>query len=193
MKIKFILFWFLITCFGIHEVNGQSNDATIVTKIVADFFRWYATVTNNEQIDEYQSKFVQDKRGMVTLDYAKYVANLRRLHFSNELINKEIESYKECIGNVNKIKFSEMNKKFDDIDDYGNIGCDFFNSYRWTSTMDQYDGAKIVKVIVNGNTCIVNVQLYNYYAKKKEYDYWPEKYTVILKKISNSWKITVVK
>ena len=80
------------------------------SRIAKYFFDWYAGVTNSQDTNEYQAKFVADKEGMMTLDYSQYIANLRRLHFSEELINQEVESYSTCINSIKGFKYAEREK-----------------------------------------------------------------------------------
>ncbi|MBC5773585.1 hypothetical protein H8S95_05875 [Pontibacter sp. KCTC 32443] len=167
-------------------INTFTSEPSIIAE---DFFDWYAGVTNNQETNEYQAKFVADKEGMMTLDYTQYIANLRRLHFSEELINQEVENYSNCINSIKSFKYAEREKHLEEIEDYESIGCDFFNSFRWTKSMDNFDGARVIGEEIKGNSAEVKVQLYNYDAGKKEFYYWNEPYMVKLKKDNGKWEI----
>lgn len=158
--------------------------------LVLDFYNWYFSAIKAQTTDEYQPKIVADKNGMATLDVLQYVQNLRTHYFSEDLIDKEIAAYQECIKNLETIKYDTIGRAFSDIGDYSEKGCDFFNYYRWTLEMDPIDGVSIVDVTtLPGSKLIVKGRFYNFNDKTKEYSYWNKYCFVMLRQTNGMWKI----
>lgn len=170
--------------------SPQEEFASESSKIAHDFYQWYATAINGDATDEYQPKFVADKNGMLSVDYSKYIANLKRLRFSEKLIESEVEKYEKCAKNLKDVKFSEKDKQLSDLEDYEKKGCDFFNYYRWVMDMETYDGSRIIEENIKGDSSIVKVQPYNFNNNTNKYFYWDKTAKVTLKKKENGWEIT---
>ncbi len=173
---------------------GQSNpDSTKIALLVENFFNWYVQVIKNNESEEYLPQFVSDKNGKTTLDYSIYMNNLKKLSFSNSLINTEKESYQICIENLSKVNYSELDSIYDELDDYELSNCDFFNYYRWTGGMEPIDGVKINKVKIVNDTADVVIKYFNCNPKDSTYYYWNNETSVILIKQNGEWKINEFK
>ena len=158
--------------------------------VVTDFYKWYFEVIESGQIEEYQPIFVADSTGMATLNMDKYIKNLRFYNFTDSLINHEITSYQNCIKEVSKTKFDELNDKYPNLDDYKNIGCDFFNIYRWLMDVEPMNGVEIIETIkVNENKIIVKGQFFRGSDITKDKSYWNKNLYVSLNKENSIWKI----
>ena len=173
---------------------AQDSDSTKVTRIVEDFYEWYVKAIDERNLSAYSPKFVESEDGNTTLDYSEYMENLTRLSFSEELIKEERETYKKCIGNLLKVKYSEFDSIYSDLDDYEMSGCDFNNYYRWFGgIMEPVDGIKITEVIVDLNEAEVKFKYYNYHHKDNTYYYWTNTTSVHLLKTNDKWEINKIK
>jgi len=126
---------FLFLTLSYNLTFGQkldSTDSVNACNVTTKFFNWYVGAIKRTIKTDYQPKFVQSKNGMTTLDFKAYFDNLRRLHFTDNLIQKEREFYNECLLNVSKIKFTDFKTGFTDLEQFENANCDFENYYRWT-------------------------------------------------------------
>lgn len=158
--------------------------------VVIDFYKWYFGVIESGQIEEYQPIFVADSAGMTALDMTKYIKNLKLYNFSDSLINHEVASYQSCIKEIGKIKFDELNDKFPNLDDYKNIGCDFFNIYRWLMDVEPMNGVDIIETMkINENKIIIKGQFFRGDEKTKDKSYWNKFLYVSLNNENNVWKI----
>jgi len=129
---------------------------------------------------------------MTTLDCSKYFENLKKLNFSDSLLEKEKQSFQDCIDNLSKVKYSEFETKFDDLDDYESTNCDFFNYYRWIGGMEPIGGIKIKNIqFYNYQKAIVVLEYFNYYTEDNKY-YFYGKNKVTLIKVDNQWKILAI-
>jgi len=161
--------------------------------VVIDFYKWYFSVIESGQIEEYQPIFVADSVGMTTLDMGKYINNLRLYNFTDSLINSEITSYQNCIKEVSKTKFNELNDKLPDLDDYKKIGCDFFNIYRWIMDVEPMSGIEILETItIDENKIIIKGQFFRGDEMAKNRNYWNKFLYVALNKENNTWKINQI-
>lgn len=161
--------------------------------VVIDFYKWYFSVIESGQIEEYQPIFVADSVGMTTLDMGKYINNLRLYNFTDSLINSEITSYQNCIKEVSKTKFNELNDKLPDLDDYKKIGCDFFNIYRWIMDVEPMSGIEILeKITIDENRIIIKGQFFRGDEMAKDRNYWNKFLYVALNKEKNTWKINQI-
>ena len=179
-----------ILCFFVFiKAEGQNteSDSIKVVKIVNEFYNWYITTPKDESENVMMPTFSTTSNNLKCLDYSNYVANLRKYHFSEELIKKEIQSYKTCDENLRKITTEEY-AKFEDIDDFENIDCDFTNSFRWIGGQEMIDGIKITNIdFVNNRTIDVIIE---YFSKNRnEFSYWGNRTRITLIKKSNAWKI----
>jgi hypothetical protein len=158
--------------------------------VVIDFYKWYFSVIESGQIEEYQPVFIADSTGMTTLNMNKYIENLILYNFTDSLIKNEISSYQNCIKEVSKTKFDELNEKFPNLDDYKNIGCDFFNIYRWIMDVEPMSGVEILETIkIDENKIIIKGQFFRGDEMAKDKSYWNKYLYVALNKKNNTWEI----
>jgi hypothetical protein len=170
--------------------GSQEEFTSESSKIAHEFYQWYASAINGDATYEYQPKFVADNNGMLSVDYSKYIANLRRFRFSEKLIESEVKKYEECAKNLKGVKFSEKDKQLSDLEDYEKKGCDFFNYYRWIMDMETFDGSRIIEENIKGDSSFVKVQPYNFNKNTNKYFYWDKTAKVTLKKEEKGWEIT---
>ncbi len=167
-------------------------DSTAACKNAADFFNWYLGAIHQHKYDAYQPKFIQSPSGMTMLDFSVYLSNLKTYHFSDSLLQAEKNSYKQCISNLEKIKYSDF-EKYTDLDQFEAIDCDFGNSYKWLHTQEAPD-TLIIKSIKfkNKDTAIVTINSGTYNSKEKKCSYY-DSTIVYMKKMNNAWKIADIK
>ena len=188
---KILLLLVLISTFTFQSQAEKysENDSIQVSKIVSDFFDWYLTAIKERKVGEYSPRFVESESGMTTLDGSMYFDNLKRLHFSETLLEKEKQSYQECIDNLSKVEYSNFRIEFDDLDDYELTNCDFNNYYRWIGLLEPIDGIEIRKLQFDNNE-IVNVLLeYFFYDEKENKAFYGGRNMVKLKRTNNQWEI----
>jgi hypothetical protein len=161
MKHFKILITIIILLQGLNiKLNAQHVfrlDSIEISRITLEFFDWYINAI--EQGAEFQPRFAESKNGMTTLDFTKYFENLKKFNFSDLLIAKEKKSYKKCLGNLARIKYSDFDTKINDLSAFEQIQCDFGNYYRWTGGQENCAGVQISSLIFSKkNNCIVNVE-----------------------------------
>ena len=122
-----------------------TNEQKEITSLVNEFFSWYIQCTKKHN-EIFMPEFGKDKNGRATLHFDKYIDNLKRYHFSDSLIQKEIASYEPCLKNLQKTPYDEF-QKWDGLDQYEMSNCDFGNQYRWSGGQEPIDTVKIVEFV----------------------------------------------
>jgi hypothetical protein len=169
--------------------NSQiDSDSTKVETIVKNFFNWYIGVVKSNNRVEFLPQFVENDKGMTTLDFSKYFENLKKYQLCDSLIESERLSYQVCISHLENVKYSDFKTSWIDLDDFESTNCDFANTYRWTGGMEPVDCIKIVDVkIISNQTGLVQLKFCGIDSNDKEY--FRGKKTVILEKQNGNWKI----
>jgi len=184
--LTFVLLEFLT--FKIEAQNYSHSDSIDVSQTVLNFFDWYINAIKTHKGIEFNPQFVETENGMTTLDFKIYFENLKKLSFSDTLIEIERQSYYDCLENLAKVKYSEFLKEFDDLDDFEATNCDFTNYYRWTGGQDICDGIKIKEIgFVNNRKCIVTFQKFD--QTENGYSFWRNTNKVTLIKPIDTWLI----
>jgi len=155
-------------------------------KVVLGFYDWYFSVIGKQDEKEYRPGFMADTNGMVVIDMEKYIKNLRKYNCSENMIKRELSTYKECIKNVKGVRYENL---LDDFD-YDGVGCSYVYYYRWIHSQEIMDGVKIVEVktLSNGKQ-MVKGRFYNIDEETKEYSFWDWYCLVILVQENKNWKI----
>lgn len=167
------------------------SDSVKVEKIVNNFFNWYIGEIKTNNGVEFMPQFVESNQGMTTLDFSKYLKNLRQYQFSDSLIESERLTYLECTSHLEKVKYLDFKSSWTDLDDFESTDCDFANSYRWTGGMEPIDCIRIVDLKMTSNqTGVVQLKFCGIDSNNKEY-FWGKK-TVILEKQYDNWKIVKI-
>jgi hypothetical protein len=189
VTLKVFIFIILSLIGFLKNMQSQSNSDSInVCTTVNNFFNWYITSIKNNKTSEYQPQFIENEKGMTTLDLFRYIVNLKTMHFSDSLLNIEMNSYQKCIENLGKVKFIDFKNRFDDLDDFEEIGCDFSNYYRWTGGQEPIDGIRIKEVkMKNANKATVTIEYF--YVETSGTNYYWSNNQVILRKCNNYWEI----
>lgn len=151
------------------NVQGNNNDTLICKQKVLDFYDWYRKAINQEINEVFLPRFVEDNKGYTTLDFSEYEKNLKRFGFTDKLITKEFKTYQTCIQNLEKIEYKKF-KEFDDLSNYEDINCDFFNIHRWINSMESFSGIEIIKSKIKSRTCKIYGKIYEEYdSNQKQY------------------------
>ncbi len=182
-----IIFLFFLSS----HITGQelnTKDSFEVSKIVNGFFNWYVAAINDKIESEFQPSFIKGKDGMTTLEYGEYLENLEKHGFSNDLIVNEINSYSECLENIEKLKFEDFENQYTDIDQYELTNCDFSNYYRWTGGQEPVDGIRIESIDISDNF-IVTVIIEYFTLDSENTKHFYGKNRIYLVKIESEWKI----
>jgi hypothetical protein len=168
------------------------SDTLDVYKTVAEFYDWYLKAPKKNKNSEFQPAFVKSDKGMTTLDFSKYLGNLKKYNFSDSLINKEKMSYQPCIDSLEKIKFSDFTSNYVDLDDFERINCDFGNSFRWIGGQEAIDGVKISHVKFETSTyAIVTVERTGFDSQERKVTLLGS-FLVTLTKVQAIWKIQAI-
>ena len=168
---------------------AQKDSIEVVSKF-NDFYNWYFNSLIDWKNSDYKPKFDKDSNGMATLIFDKYVANLTKYHFSDSLIKKEINSYKTCLDNLQKMTFEEFNQ-LDDIDDLENIDCNFSNYFRWVGDNLEYPkNVMIIDIVQFDNITIkVHGSFFDFLDNGNEKYFWGYGPIMTFKLINDKWKI----
>ena len=184
------VFIILVVLIPISLFSQNKVDTESISEYFMEFYDWYISSIHDRKGDEYKPVFAENESGMTTLSFEKYQNKLKEFHFSDKLIQSEIESYQFCIENLNKVKFDSLYHVFDDIDKLEAVECDFGNYFRWTGGMEPVGGIKIIKTsVVDSETVIVIGQFYDINSKTGEYYYWEGGGKATFRLIDNTWKI----
>jgi hypothetical protein len=192
-RIILLSFLILISCFQLRgqEIQTEPNSLTVIN-VVNDFYEWYIYSTRKEKNEENRPIFIiDDQNETIRLDFSKYLQNLKRLNFSEALINREILDYRECEQNLEKITIEEF-ASFDDILDFEDIGCGFDNSYKWIGGQEMCSGIRINKVeFIDPRNCRIEIEYYSINGDQKSF--WGNSKIIMLQKINDDWKINDIK
>ena len=166
ITLYFILAIQPISCFSNSPIQGK--DSLVISSIVNNFYSWYLGAINNKGTSAFMPEFVESENRMTTLDYSKYIQNLRDHHLSDALIDKEINSYSDCINNLGALKYSDYSTKFTDLDAHENLKCDFGNYYRWIGGQEPIYSIQVTGIeIKNNEEAIVEIgYLYSELSKE---------------------------
>jgi hypothetical protein len=192
LRTRLVMFLFVLSSVHLSS-NGQVQDpdSIIISNIVYDFYKWYIESIKDRKYQEFQPKFVEDKKGMTTLDCSNYLQNLERLNFSDSLIIREKNSYKPCINNLAQIQFSVFRSEWTDLDNFEESGCDFSNYYRWIGGLGPIDGISIIKIDFKKlNIATVQIGYFSFGANNSK-DSWGSN-VVELIKLGKNWKINKI-
>jgi hypothetical protein len=96
----------------------KDSDSIKIEKIVNNFFNWYIGVIKTNNSVEFMPQFVESDNGMTTLDFSKYLENLRKYQFCDSLIEAERLTYQECILQLEKVKYFDFKTSWTDLDDF---------------------------------------------------------------------------
>ena len=171
------------------EICKRQNDSLLVTRIINNFFDWYISSIKDHKTSEYQPILSQNKNGMATLDFSNYFQNLRKLSFSETLIEQEKKQYQVCIDSLERIKYNVFVKEYTDLDDFERIGCDFSNYYRWTGGMDPIDGIKLDSVTFDDNLNAVLKGQFYFENEASKQPYYAGQFSAKLIKTGKTWTI----
>ena len=176
------------------KASDIKTDLTKIIQYVNEFYDWYVSSINKKGYVDYMPRFAEVENGMTTLDFSKYIENLRKYRFSDSLIIKEKESYLKCIENLKTIKFSDFGKTiFTDLDEYEEACCDFGNRYRWIGGQEPVDGMRIQDIqFISTDTVLVSIE-YSWLSFDEdlntEYIYYGGGNKLIVIKQNNDWYI----
>ncbi len=131
-------------------VVGQSRitteESSKMKNQIEGFYSWYIDLIHNKRLNEdFNPRFVKKSDGMTTLDFTNYKNALEKFNFSKDFIQTKINDYQECVENLAKVPFEKFSK-FEDLDDFENIKCDFSNTYEWTGGMDRKNNVEILRI-----------------------------------------------
>src|SRR6478609_5478399 len=100
IKIVFYIIYISIVVNSLYcsaQTPVQKKDSIATTQISSSFFDWYIRSAKASKQAEYNPIEVQDKNGMTTLDFSRYMENLRKYSFSDSLMKRERLSYDGCV------------------------------------------------------------------------------------------------
>ena len=192
--IKLIILLSVLMFANNSKANDIRTDLTKIIQSVNDFYDWYISAINKRGYVDYMPRFAETENGMTSLDFSKYIENLKTYIFSDSLITKEKESYLKCIENLRTIKFSEFEKTiFIDLDEYEESCCDFGNRYRWIGGQEPVDGMRIQDIqFISTDTVLVSIE-YSWLGfdenSNTKYIYYGDGNKLIAIKQNNDWYI----
>ena len=190
MKKRFLLV-ILIAVQSIHGYSQSSKDSVTLSTIASEFFNWYiacAKTQNSSKFKEYNPVGVRDASGMTTLDFSTYFQNLKNHSFSDSLLAKEKRSYNNCLRNLAKVKYDDY-LKFQDLDDFEGLHCDYTNYYRWTGGQEMYDGYVVTQVMSGKKSTLVFGNLYMNDEMNKGIGISKRTMIMTFRKQKGEWKI----
>ena len=185
-KIVTLLILLIGFSFNLHSENYTQADLAEISKIVTEFYDWYISSVKSKSTIEYSPQFVESANGMTTLDFSRYFDNLKRLNFSDSLLDKEKQFFKVCLKNLSQIEYSDFKESYIDLDHFEAIDCAFNNSRRWGVGQEMMDKIEIVEIAFENETAIVEVEYFDK-AGNKFFSQKPR--LVYMCKINNEWTI----
>jgi len=195
--IKLIILLSVLMFANNSKANDIKTDLTKIIQYVNEFYDWYISAIKERNNLDYMPRFVETENGMTSLDFSKYIENLRKYRFSDSLIIKERESYLKCIENLRTIKFSDFGKTiFTTIDEFEDACCDFGNHYRWLGGQEPYAGMRIQDIqFISTDSILVSIE-YSWISFDEEinavYIYYGDGNKLILIKQNDDWYIDKV-
>lgn len=177
----------LIGSFHCFSQTGKiEKDSALVASIANDFFVWYISAAKSGMHAEYNPVEVEDANGMTTLDFSKYIQNLKAHSFSDSLIAREKRSYDGCVQKLAKVQYTDY-LKLQDLDEFEALEDDFTNYYRWTGGQEMFDFYKVIKVDYDNKNIIVIGCLYD------DPNTCLREITMTLCRQKNAWKIVEIR
>ena len=169
--------------------SSNSTDSIKVCNTVNEFYAWYLAAIDEKYNTDYKPRFVEDTLGYVTLDFSVYFKKLEEYGFSVELLQKEFDSYSECMRNLLYLKFEDYKERFTDLYHYEETDCDFGNSFRWIGGQEPVEGVEIETVSFKDES-IAKVELQYYWTGSNgEKIFYPGN-EVLLVRNEGIWEIT---
>ena len=190
-KVRLVIVIITLTNILTHTYSQENVNTGKIADYVTDFYEWYFTAIRQGLTDEYQPRFAANDNGMSTIALEKYIGNMRRHHYSDSLISKEIQRYQNSSEQISNIEFEKLAVQFEDIDGYESIGCDFFSFYRWTLELEPVDGIKIINIeAVNPTVVVISGQFYNEDSSGRYF--WNKRCEATIRLIDDHWKIDYI-
>ncbi|MDA3867573.1 MAG: hypothetical protein PF489_12620 [Salinivirgaceae bacterium] len=172
----------------VHSQSKHEKDSMAIKRIVFEFYDWYIMSILEKNYSEITPQFVENEKGFTTLDFSKYLNNLRFYNFSDSLIEMERQTYNDCISNLEKVEYSTFLSEWIDLDYFESSNCDFSNSFRWIGGMEPIECIKFTDTkLQSDNRGIVRLEFCNK-DSNGESIYWGNK-EVILERQNEKWKI----
>lgn len=157
-----------------------NNDNQIAELLVSNFYNWYV----NNGYFEMKPNFTELENGMTDMDFDRYDKAHYRFHFTEQLINKSKNLYKDCRTNLSKIPYTEFSS-YEDLDQFEAIGCNF-QFWQWFGTsMDPYKYFELTKTEkLNDNKFEITVG-FSWQEGEQLSNFVP----VTIERVNNEWKI----
>lgn len=191
---KSILLLSILMCANNSMANNIQTDSIKIIQIVNEFYNWYVSAIKKcDNTSHHMPEFVETKNSMTSLDFSKYIKNLKKYRFSNSLIMKEKETYSKCIQNLKTITFSDFEKSIcTELSEVEQICCDFGNRYRWIGGQEPIEGIKIQDIqFVSTDTVQVSIEYseLSFDETNTEYTFYGRRNKLTLVKQNNDWYI----
>jgi len=177
-----------INCYS----QSMEIDSIKVSKLTTIFFHWYMKNATKKKNGEIYPRFVKSENGMTTLEYRKYFKNLKKYSFSDSLIEQEKLSYKVCIDNLAKVKYSDF-LQFDGLADFEERDCDFTNYYRWIGGQEMFEGYTLTRIQFDNNQALVSGFLYDNKYECNDVKGLKKEIVVTLIRQENKWVILKIR
>jgi len=189
-----IILWTTLTAWGQSDRKVYHGDSLQVKNKIETFYSWYAGLIKSHKVDkDFSPNFIKRSDGMTTLDFTKYRDGLKKHSFTDNFIERKIKDYGQCVDNLGKIKY-ETFLKFEDLDQFEEIKCDFNNVHEWTSDMEPHDGAKLLSLKAIDKKTIIGIVQFFSINVNGQYFLWDYKQaTVTFLRQGKDWRINDLK
>jgi len=184
-----LMFFFSISLFA---QRVATSDSLEIKNKIENFYSWYATLIKTDKLrDEFNPSFIRASNGMTTLSFTKYKEGLKTHFFVDSLIEKKIKDYEPCLNNLKKIPYSTFTK-FEDLDQFEDIKCDFFNVYEWCGGQEPIDGASLKRLkIIKKDLIKSSIEFFQKNREGNNFYFGNAELTFI--KTEKGWKICTFK
>ena len=187
MKTKILISALCVLTLNSCDQKNADPELENASKVVTNFYNWYLEVISEDAYSEFNPEFVVSQDSMTDLNMTKYLKNLEKNRFSNNLIDRTRNEFQPCIQNLEKTHFNDF-QNFDGLDDYEAINCAFSNVYRWLWNMEAPDDVEIIDTKrIDSNQILVTAKPYS--VSNEERFFWKNNITVTLESIDDIWKI----
>jgi hypothetical protein len=182
LRIQLLCLFFFFSGAAHCQLRVSTTDSIKIKNQIEGFYSWYMSLIKTRTLNTvFNPTFIKSVDGMTTLDFTHYRTGLRKHKFSEDFIQRKVNSYNECVVNLNKTQFEKFSQ-LEGLDDFESLKCDFQNRYEWIASQEPIDNAELIRLQQQDvRTIAADVIFYWYEPGSKA--------VITLKRKENFWQI----